>query len=64
MVSCWVASSVQLLQLWVSLHLAVAAAAAGAGAAVSQRPGCHTAAELTADENIAQAMHANAYITT
>jgi len=54
---------VQLLQLWALLHLA-AAAAAGAGAAMPQGPACHTAAGLTADENIAQAMRGNAGMTT
>jgi len=58
-----VALSVQLLQLWALLHLA-AAAAAGAGAAMPQGPACHTAAGLTADENIAQAMRGNAGMTT
>ncbi len=50
MVSCWVALSVQLLQLWASLHLAEAAAAAGA--AVPQGPACDTTTGLTAGSTL------------
>ena len=63
MVSCWAASSVQLPQLWVSLHLAaVAAAAAGAAAVVPEGSASDTATGWTAGDCIAEAMHANACI--